>query len=82
MKFANVLWAITNDGRKHYRLAMAMGCTEIRFSRCLSGRSNFTSEEQGKLAQVLGYSREWLFRKVKPPARLTQPKLPHSAVAA
>lgn len=67
MKFANLLWAITNDGRKQYRLAMAIGCSEVRFSRCLSGRSTFTQEEQEKMAGALGFSREWLFRKTKPP---------------
>jgi hypothetical protein len=81
MKFANLLWAITNDGRKHYRLAIAMGCSEVRFSRCLSGRSDFTLEEQREIAGVLGYSSEWLFRKTKAPIRLprlTEPTEPES----
>lgn len=82
MKFANLLWAITNDGRKHYRLALAIGCSEIRFSRCISGRSNFTQSEQEKMAGVLGYSREWLFRKMKPPVRSPEPKAAHARVEA
>jgi hypothetical protein len=66
MRFANLLWALSTDERPHYRIAAAIGCSEARFSRCLSGRASFSDSERKRLAGVLGYRESWLFHMVKP----------------
>ncbi len=68
MNFPHLLWAITNWG-PHYKLALAVGCSESRLSRCLYGRSTFTDEERASIARVLGLSEKWLFEEVEPPVR-------------
>jgi hypothetical protein len=77
MKFPNLLWAIANYGAQ-YELARAIGCSESRFSRCLSARSDFTAVERAALARTLGFSEAWLFQPVKPPARTAQTALVHA----
>jgi hypothetical protein len=77
MKFPHLLWAITNWG-PHYRLAQAIGRSEARLSRCLSGRTNFTQEERSALSRVLRYSESWLFEEVEPPARKPFTELAHA----
>jgi DNA-binding transcriptional regulator YdaS (Cro superfamily) len=69
VKHPNLLWAIKNWGA-HYRLAQAIGRSEARLSRCLSGRTNFTAEERFAIARVLGFSEAWLFEEAAPPARI------------
>ena len=68
MKFPNLSWAIARQHRAHYRAAIEAGISESRFSRCLSGRSQFSQEERLKLASCLGYAELWLFQEVSPPA--------------
>jgi plasmid maintenance system antidote protein VapI len=72
MRFANLLWALLTDGRPHYRIAAAIGCSEARFSRCFTGRATFTEDEKTRLAVVLGYSEPWLFQVVKRKVRLNR----------
>ena len=66
MKFAHLLWAISNWGRR-YRLAHSISRSEARLSRCLSGRANFTPEERAALSRVLRFPESWLFEEVTPP---------------
>jgi hypothetical protein len=73
MKFPNLSWAIARQHRAHYRAALEAGMSESRFSRCLSGRSQFAPEERRKLATCLGYAETWLFQEVVPPARVNWP---------
>jgi hypothetical protein len=66
VRFPHLLWAIENWG-PHYRLAQAIGRSEARLSRCLSGRANFSSEERFAIASILGFPQEWLFEEAMPP---------------
>jgi hypothetical protein len=68
VNYPHLLWAIVQWGGPHYRLAQAISRSEARFSRCLSGRTNFTPEERAALSLVLGYSEAWLFEVIVPPA--------------
>jgi transcriptional regulator with XRE-family HTH domain len=79
LKYPNLLWAITNWGA-HYRLAQAIGRSEARLSRCLSGRTQFTAEERQTIAQALGYPAEWLFEEPQPPTRMVATGLVHANV--
>jgi hypothetical protein len=67
VKFPHLLWAIANWGA-HYRLAQAIGRSEARLSRCLSGRANFSTDERFAIARILGFSEAWLFEEAAPPA--------------
>jgi hypothetical protein len=68
MKFPNLVWAAGQYRLAHYQIAAAADMSESRFSRCLSGRADFSSEEQRKLSVVLKYPAAWLFQEVEPPA--------------
>jgi hypothetical protein len=62
MKFPNLVWAAGQNRWAHYQIAAFADMSESRFSRCLSGRADFSSEEQRKLSMLsgipqLGYSR-------------------------
>jgi hypothetical protein len=70
MKFPNLVWAAGQDRRAHYQIAAAVDMSESRFSRCLSGRADFSSEEQRKLSMLLRYPSAWLFQEMNPPARV------------
>jgi hypothetical protein len=70
VKFPHLLWAIANWGA-HYRLAQAIGRSEARLSRCLSGRANFSTDERLAIARILGFSEQWLFEEAAPPAEKT-----------
>jgi hypothetical protein len=67
MKFPNLVWAISQHRLPHYQAAAKAEMSEIKFSRCLSGRAEFSSEEQMKLAAFLEYPAGWLFLEVSPP---------------
>jgi len=69
VKFPNLVWAINDQRMAHYQAAAKAGMGESRFSRCLSGRSEFTSEEQRKIGSCLGYPATWLFQEVSPPCQ-------------
>jgi len=75
MKFPNVAWAAGQHGLTHYQLAAAAEMSESRFSRCFSGRGEFTSDERQKLASRLRYPADWLFQEVSPPAVPTDVRL-------
>ena len=70
MRYPNLVWASSHDRLANYQVAAAAGMSDSRFSRCLSGRSEFSREERIKLAKCLGYPEVWLFQPVQPPARL------------
>lgn len=65
--FTNLLWALRDRSIPHYRAAIAIGMSESRFSRALRGLAAFTTEEQSKMAALVGYPESWLFAKVRPP---------------
>jgi len=67
MRFPHVEWAAARRGIPHYKLAAMIGRSEARLSRCLSGRTDFTSDECAAIAQTLGFPETWLFEEVAPP---------------
>ena len=69
MLFPNLCWACSQARRANYEVAAEAEISESRFSRCLSGRFEFTQEEKVKIAKCLGYPTTWLFQTVEPPAR-------------
>jgi hypothetical protein len=73
MEYPNLGWAIGQRRLAHYEVAVRVDMSESRFSRCLSGRTCFSVQEQQKLASALGYPVAWLFQKVSPPRRVPQP---------
>ena len=70
MRFPNLVWAIAQRRQAHYETAAEVGMSESRFSRCLSGRAEFSPEERQRLTDVLDYPDAWLFREVTPPQPL------------
>jgi hypothetical protein len=70
MKFPNLAWAIRQDGLANYHVAAAIELSETKFSRCLTGRSEFSPEDREKLAAFLRYPSAWLFLEISPPKRL------------
>jgi hypothetical protein len=68
MKFPNLVWAIRNHRMAHYQAAAKADMSESRFSRCLSGRAEFSSEERRKIGNCLGYPETWLFKEVSLPS--------------
>jgi len=67
MEFPNLIWAASRRGLTQYQLAASANMSESRFSRCLSGRAEFTSGERQGLASRLSYPEDWLFQEVSPP---------------
>lgn len=72
MKFPNLIWAAGQRRLPHYEVAAAADMSESRFSRCLTGRAEFSTEEQRRLAIFLDYPIHWLFEKVSPPERISR----------
>jgi len=70
MRFPNLAWAIADRGLTNYKLAEAINISEARFSRCVSGRLQFTDQERSKISKTLKYSAGWLFAPPSPPAPL------------
>jgi hypothetical protein len=73
MKYPNLVLASNRDRLANYQVAMAAQMSESRFSRCLSGRTEFRPEERAKIAMYLGYHEGWLFQQVDPPVRVSRP---------
>jgi hypothetical protein len=69
MKFPNLLWVIHDRRMTQYLAAAMLGIAESRFSRCLSGRTDFSLDERKRLATWFGYPAGWLFQEVSPPTR-------------
>jgi hypothetical protein len=67
MKFPHVAWAASQRNLAHYRVAESANMSESRFSRCLSGRADFSTEERRKISVCLGFPISWLFEEVSPP---------------
>jgi len=70
MRYPNLLWAISQHGLAHWQAARKVDMHESSFSRSLSGRREFTTEEREGFANFLGYPAEWLFAEVTPPSRV------------
>lgn len=67
MRFPNLVFAIERLELRHFEVADRVGMERSRFSRCVRGRFEFTSEERRKLAKLLGYSDAFLFAVPPPP---------------
>lgn len=70
MEYPHLVWAMHQRRLAHYELARAARITESRFSRCLSGRSEFSDDEQRQISALLDYKPDWLFAKITLPASL------------
>lgn len=66
MKYPNLVFAIAKRRFAHYEIAVAVGMSEWRFSRCLNGRSSFAPHEKTRIAEALNYDIAWLFESVIP----------------
>ena len=67
MKFPNLAWAIRERGSQ-FQFAAQLGESESWLSRRLTGRVEFTDEEQERVALTLGFPADWLFQTPQPPA--------------
>ena len=72
MEYPNLGWAIGQRRLANYEVAARVDMSESRFSRCSSGRTCSSLQEQQNLASCLGYPVSWLFQKVSPPHRVSQ----------
>jgi hypothetical protein len=72
MQYPNLVWAIGRRRLAHYEIAAQVNMSESRFSRCLTGRAPFSTEERQRLASCLLYPVSWLFQTVSPPSRVCQ----------
>jgi hypothetical protein len=70
MKYPNLAWACSQARLANYEVAARAEMSESRFSRCLTGRFEFSEEEKNRLAKCLGYPSSWLFQAIQPPARI------------
>lgn len=70
MRYPNLAWACSQARLANYEVAAAAQMSESRFSRCLTGRFEFSQEEKTRVAKCLGYPETWLFQTVQPPARV------------
>jgi hypothetical protein len=70
MRYPNLAWACSQVRLANYEVAAQAEMSESRFSRCLTGRFEFSEEEKNKLAKCLGYPASWLFQAIQPPARI------------
>lgn len=66
MRFPNLVWAISQWG-KRYEFAAALGESEAWLSRRLSGRVEFSEADRRRISGALGYRQAWLFREPRPP---------------
>lgn len=82
VRYPNLAWAINERHRAHYQAAAEVGMSESRFSRCLTGRSEFSSEDRKTIAKLLDYPEDWLFRKADPPSNTAIEDRPLATVSA
>jgi Helix-turn-helix len=73
MNFPNLAWAIRAKHWPNRKLAAAIDCSEAHISRCMNGHTQFSSEERGLIAQVLGYPERWLFAEPSAPSQIERP---------
>jgi transcriptional regulator with XRE-family HTH domain len=76
VKFPNLAWAIHERGSQ-FQFAAQVGESESWLSRRLTGRVEFTENEQERVARILGLPVGWLFQTPEPPGR-KPPKLIHA----
>ena len=71
MKYANLHVAMKMRRIKQYELGTTLGLSAPTVSLKLSGRIAMTPEERQKIADVLGYTADWLFQELTPPRSAT-----------
>jgi len=77
--FPNLLFAIAERRLAHYELCSQVGIERTRFSRCLNGLDGFSFKEKQRITESLGYSSDWLFKKIQPPPRIASINKPEMA---
>ncbi len=81
MRFPNLLWALRNRRITNWELAQKIKMDPSRFSRCLNGRFEFAPHERNRIAELLGYERDWLFALPSPPLASARSETVSAAVA-
>ena len=66
MKYPNLVWALHEKRIAQFELAASVGISESKMSRAIHGRLELSGEECRQIADILGYSRAWLFRAMTP----------------
>jgi len=66
MKYPNLVWAISDRRLAHYELAQRADMEPSRFSRCITGRFDFTPNERTRISEVLSLDESWLFLQPAP----------------
>jgi hypothetical protein len=67
VKFPNIAYAADIRGLAQYKLASSADMSESRLSRCMNGRSEFSSGERERIAASLNFDESWLFERPHPP---------------
>jgi transcriptional regulator with XRE-family HTH domain len=67
VKFPNIAYAADIRGLAQYQLASNARMSESRLSRCMNGRSEFSSDERERISIALGFDESWLFERPNPP---------------
>ena len=67
MEYPMLELAIEKAGKKKYEVARMLGISAPALSYKLKGRSPFTFDEQTRVAEFLGFRREFLFLNFGPP---------------
>jgi len=68
VRYPNLRYAASLKRLRNYELARAVGMSEWRLSRVLTGRAEFTPAEREKICSLLGFSADWLFANPVPPS--------------
>jgi transcriptional regulator with XRE-family HTH domain len=61
--FPNLAYAVDVRGLAQYELAQRARMSESRLSRCMNGRSEFSSDERERISVVLALDESWLFER-------------------
>jgi transcriptional regulator with XRE-family HTH domain len=77
MRFPNLVWAIRECGSQ-FQFAAKLGANESWLSRRLTGRIQFSAEDQSRIAEILGYPANWLFQTPQPPSHEQNARLAHA----
>jgi transcriptional regulator with XRE-family HTH domain len=67
VKFPNIAYAADVRGLAQYQLALNARMSKYRLSRCMNGRSEFSSDERERISVALGFDESWLFERPNPP---------------
>lgn len=82
MFYPKLVFAISEQQWTHYEFCDGVKIDPTRFSRCLNGRLDFSSNEKERITEVLAYPCDWLFQEITPPPRVVSINKPEMAEAS